>query len=987
MNKVSKSLAVLVLLFSMISSTSAGATSSITLDSVVGLVSPGNIGAGTAVTFRLRYTVEGIPDYVNGFANGFRVYSNDGATWGETRADSLGGYADKFDGAAVILYFSADGSLSDTVGFGGFAWVGSGWPVGWDEVTFTITIFPASDAVGKTICLDSSVYMPGGYWEWGSSGPTLYPLWEGPYCFTVVEVNCGDIDTDGDGIKDLCDPCPYDADNDIDGDGLCADLDNCPNVANVSQWDSDGDGVGNACDICPTEYNPDQTDSDGDGKGDDCDPGEIKFSASPGFGQSPLSVSFTDLSIASSSIVAWEWNFGDGSTSSAQNTVHQYTSEGSFGVSLAIWDGQYSDTLLKQEYIVVTEDTSGFLFRNSEYLTVHQVIVTDIDGDSEEDLIWSSSSTQHNGLHVSFGLGNGLFEESVIFGDFGASGICAAYVDADMHLDLVIRTQYDAYILINDGNRSFSIISLGVGTYSEYARIASGYFDDNVYLDLVMSPDIVLLGDGTGSFTPGPTLDDSLRGVAVADFNLDGLDDIVIDEGRILLSDGSGGFIQSDFLGFGEILLSQDNVVCDFNADGFPDFVTIILLDPADQQSELTVVLGDGAGSYIGYETYTHQGWIHGVAFADINRDNHLDIVTNNITDGKFDIRYGDGLGQFNDYETFSWQVPNTYAPYSIASGDLDRDGNPDLVTGSFLSQILPMRIGINLLPDAEVLDAQLTVSGFGPVSLSLQNPDQFIISQELTTVGGADYRRHDFDGNGILDEVALDYNLQHGTYRLVFKTRPDAEGQPIFDGRLNIGGVVDAILFDNYEAPLYSRSTGRFVSDSIVFYYDIEPLSSISPFSGQQAGSPQPEFDWSGLADPAADSFHFQLDRYHDFRSPTLRYDISNLTQPSFTPPASLGYDSVFYWRVRSFSNGNWNEFTHAFAVYIATYECGDANGDASIDLLDLLYVVEYLFGLGPMPAVIESADCDSSGDLSILDVLCYADYLFRDGPLPACE
>lgn len=39
-------------------------------------------------------------------------------------------------------------------------------------------------------------------------------------------------DADGDGLRDVDDPCPRDAQNDGDGDGICGDVDNCPGVEN-----------------------------------------------------------------------------------------------------------------------------------------------------------------------------------------------------------------------------------------------------------------------------------------------------------------------------------------------------------------------------------------------------------------------------------------------------------------------------------------------------------------------------------------------------------------------------------------------------------------------------------------------------------------------------------------------------------------------------------------------------------------------------------
>ena len=63
-------------------------------------------------------------------------------------------------------------------------------------------------------------------------------------------------DTDGDGLGDVCDPCPEAATNDTDGDGVCDNVDNCPTVSNpyppgrMRQDDRDGDGLGDACDLC-----------------------------------------------------------------------------------------------------------------------------------------------------------------------------------------------------------------------------------------------------------------------------------------------------------------------------------------------------------------------------------------------------------------------------------------------------------------------------------------------------------------------------------------------------------------------------------------------------------------------------------------------------------------------------------------------------------------------------------------------------------------
>jgi len=77
------------------------------------------------------------------------------------------------------------------------------------------------------------------------------------------------------------------------------------------------------------------------------------FSGSPVSGDYPLTVDFTDLS--SNSPTLWDWTFGDGGSSTAQNPSHEYTSVGDYTVSLTATNAQGPDTETKNNYISVTE--------------------------------------------------------------------------------------------------------------------------------------------------------------------------------------------------------------------------------------------------------------------------------------------------------------------------------------------------------------------------------------------------------------------------------------------------------------------------------------------------------------------------------------------------------------------------------------------------------------------------------------------------------
>jgi len=75
------------------------------------------------------------------------------------------------------------------------------------------------------------------------------------------------------------------------------------------------------------------------------------FSAEPTFGNQPLEVQFTDLSINGPS--SWLWDFGDGNTSAAQNPLHEFIDWGTFTVSLTATNDNGSDTEIKVDYIIV----------------------------------------------------------------------------------------------------------------------------------------------------------------------------------------------------------------------------------------------------------------------------------------------------------------------------------------------------------------------------------------------------------------------------------------------------------------------------------------------------------------------------------------------------------------------------------------------------------------------------------------------------------
>jgi hypothetical protein len=73
---------------------------------------------------------------------------------------------------------------------------------------------------------------------------------------------------------------------------------------------------------------------------------------------------------------------------------------------------------------------------------------------------------------------------------------------------------------------------------------------------------------------------------------------------------------------------------------------------------------------------------------------------------------------------------------------------------------------------------------------------------------------------------------------------------------------------------------------------------------------------------------------------------------------------------------------------VNIATvFIRGDANGDGTINVSDVVYLINYLFIGGPAPVPLAAGDVNCDGIVNVSDVVYLINYLFIGGPPPGCE
>jgi hypothetical protein len=199
---------------------------SVSLDHTDGLIDATHLDTGVPVTFHIRFAGDGSTH--GGVTNGFRIYSDNGATWGTVVGDTVGISKAQFDLLTYIEYFSVTGSGADTVGFRASRLFGPGLLAGFNDIAYTLEIGPLDPIDnGKSICLDSTFFPPNNVWKW--AGPDVFPAWDGPHCFIigvdgpppiVIDFNCSGGGPD---ISDLIylvmymfqgGPPPYDTDGD-----------------------------------------------------------------------------------------------------------------------------------------------------------------------------------------------------------------------------------------------------------------------------------------------------------------------------------------------------------------------------------------------------------------------------------------------------------------------------------------------------------------------------------------------------------------------------------------------------------------------------------------------------------------------------------------------------------------------------------------------------------------------------------------------------
>ncbi|MFN3192091.1 MAG: putative Ig domain-containing protein [Aureliella sp.] len=356
---------------------------------------------------------------------------------------------------------------------------------------------------------------------------------------------------------------------------------------------------------------------------------------------------------------------------------------------------------------------------------------TDIDGDGDLDIALGVSSSNQVSIWIGINDGTGDFEiREYATQDFSGN------INPNQSSTIVRGAMFGDYN--NDGVTDFSYytqsgdfdgVGIRLGTRpGEFGTSRSipwvenprfevavpGDIDGDGDIDLVdTNNDRTFLNLGNGTFSdPIPASGQIGGGPAgtSADFNLDGLDDIVGPYSTrstggyfVGLSNGDGTFSITERVSSGTFYNYDNFAAADLNGDGYPDFYT---KNAIDNYIDFFINDSSNPGFFTRSLRYTppagSQGvnvsqWDSAYDVGDFTGDGILDFATAEreaIGDIiKVVVYQGDGTGAFTRYSELAGFDEDNQAsilgrsvePGDFVGGDIDGDGDRDLMAASFL--------------------------------------------------------------------------------------------------------------------------------------------------------------------------------------------------------------------------------------------------------------------------------------------------------------
>lgn len=436
--------------------------------------------------------------------------------------------------------------------------------------------------------------------------------------------------------------------------------------------------------------------------------------------------------------------------------------------------------------ILLGSSSGTFTVQSTQPATGNEPIwiaTADFNGDHIADL--AVANNFDNTVSVLLGNGNGTFQTQTK-SNVGSSPdyVWAGPLTSNGVADIVTANEgaNTISVLIGTGAGTFQTHQdYNTGDFP-YAMASADFNGDGVpdfAISNTLSNNVtVLIGDGDGTFSERKVTTTGLSGpdgVAVGSLKGDGNLDAAVanvssNSVAVLFGNGDGTFTAGPSLTTGTG--PSGVVIGDFNGDGIMDIAT------ANEANSVSVMLGAGGGTFDSHVDYStgNLGTVTvgvGLAAADVNLDGKLDLVATNSNANTVSVLLGNGDGTFKAHKDYA--VGTT--PVAVAIADFNGDGKPDLAvansigntisvllgtgTGSFSTQTPyivgydPLGIAVGDFNNDKIQDIATANSGGGSLAILLGNGDGTFQNHTNFGVPGANgLALGDFNGDGKLDAV-----------------------------------------------------------------------------------------------------------------------------------------------------------------------------------------------------------------------------------------
>jgi hypothetical protein len=394
---------------------------------------------------------------------------------------------------------------------------------------------------------------------------------------------------------------------------------------------------------------------------------------------------------------------------------------------------------------------------------IGNIDVVDIDNDNDTDVIGSNAIYLNDG-DAGFHVGAvicGVSPNVICYGSEEFSMVITAVdLNSDDNLDIIVGNSNDQdSIYFNRGSGNFTVKQSFNLDVNSMRNLAIGDIDNDTDLDVVVTTyqdNRVYMNNGQSNLSLSSVFDNgasNTTSIAMADIDNDNDLDAVVGNfdgpNVIYFNDGTGYFTAKREFGTG-IDNTQVVNVGDVDADNDID----IIVGNSYQQS--AIYLNDGFGGFqFGPLSCNLLSAVRcfgptdvdaiSIAIGDLDIDGDIDIVAG-TRHQQNTIYVNDGTGDFSSVRLLG---PDTYNTQSMALGDVDGDGLLDIIVGSYLQNVVYLNSG-----DAHFFAGEL-ICGFNSRIRCFGNK-----SGETNIVVPADV-----DGDGDIDLVAGDFEAQSAVY------------------------------------------------------------------------------------------------------------------------------------------------------------------------------------------------------------------------------